>query len=506
MLMDLLDAAARMHPQRTALVCDGERLSFETLNARMLQYASGLIGCGVREGDRVVLLMDNSVAMVAWLFAVLRAGAICVPLNPQVKADKLGVILGSCRPTALLGHASLATTWRGALAGSSVECQVLVIGECALLDPGERSWEALPTGRDAPAHAARDPQQPAFISHTSGTTGIPKGVVLSHHSLATITATITGYLGITESDVIFSALPLSFNYGLTQLLVACAAGATLVLERSFTFPVRILQTMAREGATVFPAVPTMYAMLAPLNDFRSAALPSLRLMTSASAPLDPGLGASIRARFPDAPLCEMYGQTECTRISYMPPAQYSQRPGSVGQGLPGQCWWLRDEAGRRLPHGSSGELVVQGDHVMLGYWQDPDATRQKIALDPTTGERVLFTGDLFRSDEVGWLYFVERMDDIIMTRGEKVSPREVERVLQRLPGVAECMVVGVDDPLLGQAVRAYVACMPDVVLEERQVIRHCLSQLESYMAPKSVGFVDALPRTYNGKVRRQPLP
>jgi len=512
LLHQVLDATAARLPEKTALVSGKSRLAFADLVRRSTELSMQLQRAGIRGGDRVVLFMDNGIELVIALYAVLRLGAICVPLNPQTKADKFAAIVVKTRASGLVGQASLAAVWREALSDCDGGCRIFVAGMPTLLETGEEYWDhEAETARGAEAGEVAtsfsgDCNHPALISHTSGTTGVPKGVTLSHRNLVSIVATIGDYLGIQEHDVILGALPLSFNYGLTQLLMACATGATLVLERSFAFPVAILQTMAREQVTVLPAVPTMFAMLAPLKDFSAGNLPRLRLMTSASAELMPEQVEILEHRFPAADLFVMYGQTECTRISFMPPDQRALRRGSIGCGLPGQACWLRDESGERLGPGSTGELVVQGDHVMLGYWEDPEATARKIHRDPGDGMATMYTGDLFRSDEHGWLYFLERMDDIIKTRGEKVSPREVEQAILRIPQVSECLVVGVADPLLGQAVKAYVALNCATDLTEREVIRHCLAMLESYMAPKTVAFVDALPHTYNGKVRRHDLP
>jgi acyl-CoA synthetase (AMP-forming)/AMP-acid ligase II len=198
----------------------------------------------------------------------------------------------------------------------------------------------------------------------------------------------------------------------------------------------------------------------------------------------------------------MYGLTECKRVSYLPPQQLDVRPSSVGRGMPGVEVWLVDDAGRRLPPGSTGELVVRGPNVMQGYWRKPEETAERLRRDPVTGDTVLHSGDIFRTDAEGWLYFVARRDDIIKSRGEKVSPREVEDVLHRLPGVREAAVVGVADPLLGEAVKAYVVLAPGTSYTARDVIRHCLGFLESFMVPKHVEFVAVLPRTDTGKVTR----
>jgi acyl-CoA synthetase (AMP-forming)/AMP-acid ligase II len=215
--------------------------------------------------------------------------------------------------------------------------------------------------------------------------------------------------------------------------------------------------------------------------------------------------AQLRRAFPQARLFLMYGLTECKRASFLPPEQLDARPGSVGRGMPHQEHWLIDETGRRLPHGATGELVVCGEHLMRGYWDKPLETAERLRADPLTGRTVLHTGDIFRSDGEGYLYFVARRDDIIKSRGEKVSPKEVEEVLYRLDGVQDAAVVGVPDASLGQAVKAYVTLRPGARLSEREVIRHCLASLESFMAPRQVEFVDVLPRTDSGKIRRASL-
>ena len=313
------------------------------------------------------------------------------------------------------------------------------------------------------------------------------------------------YLGLHEHDVILSALPLAFSYGLYQVLIGLAVGATVVLERNFSFPAKVLETMAAEQATVFPGVPTMFAQWMGMSGLQRHALGALRLITSAAAPLPLAQIRWLRATFPQARLYSMYGQTECKRISYLPPEQLDLRPDSVGRGMPNQSCWLVDEQGRRLPNGSTGELVVQGPHVMQGYWHQPEETAQRLKPCPETGETVLHTGDLFRTDAEGWLYFVARRDDIIKSRGEKVSPREVEDVLHAINGVCEAAVIGVPDALLGEAVKAYVTLHAGAHLSERDVIRQCLARLESYMVPKTVEIVDALPKTDNGKITKAGL-
>jgi acyl-CoA synthetase (AMP-forming)/AMP-acid ligase II len=313
---------------------------------------------------------------------------------------------------------------------------------------------------------------------------------------------VSTYLELNDRDIVLCALPLAFDYGLYQVLMSWRVGCTVVLERGFTFPVPVLETMVRERVTVFPGVPTMFAMLLNLKSLARFDLSALRMITNTAAALSEEHIRQLRGLFPQATLFSMYGLTECKRVTYLPPQQLDIRPTSVGRGMPNEEVWLVDDEGRRLPNGSTGELVIRGSNVMLGYWEKPEETAKRLKPGPLPGERVLYSGDLFRTDDEGWLYFVARRDDIIKSRGEKVSPREVENAIHSLAGVYECAVVGVPDPVLGQAIKAFVTLKPGAQLTERDVIRHCLERLESFMAPKHVEFVESLPKTDTGKIRK----
>jgi acyl-CoA synthetase (AMP-forming)/AMP-acid ligase II len=313
---------------------------------------------------------------------------------------------------------------------------------------------------------------------------------------------VQAYLGLREDDVIGLALSPAFSYGLYHVLMGLGLGATLVIERAASFPTRVVERLAAERVTVFPGVPTLYAAILGLEHLRSLDLSALRIVTNAAAALPEPHLRQLRQAWPQARLYSMYGMTECKRISYLPPEELDRRPGSVGRGLPNQEHWLVDEAGRRLPDGATGELVVRGSHVMRGYWDKPAETAERLRPGPLPGETVRYTGDLFRTDAQGWLHFVARRDDIIKTRGEKVAPKEVEAVLHAHPGIAEAVVIGVPDPVLGHAIGALVI-RSDPALTEKDVIRHCSAHLEDFMVPKIVEFRTELPKTDTGKVSRR---
>ena len=329
--------------------------------------------------------------------------------------------------------------------------------------------------------------------------------MLTHINMLSAARSIAAYLELGADDVILCALPLAFDYGLYQVLMGFMVGATVVLERSFAFPVKVLEAMVRERVTVFPGVPTMFSLLMNLTTLAQYGTRSLRTITNTAAALSEEHIRRLRSLFPAAKLYSMYGLTECKRVTYLPPEQLDQRPTSVGRGMPNQEVWLVDASGLRLPNGSIGELVIRGSNVMRGYWEKPEATAERLKRGPLAGEVVLYSGDVFRTDVEGYLYFVARKDDIIKSRGEKVSPREVENVLYSMPGVLEAAVIGVDDPVLGQAVKAFVVMQAGRRTTERDVIKFCLSRLESFMAPKQVQFVAELPKTDTGKIKKTGL-
>jgi len=491
-------------PDKIALRCDDRGYTYAQLDRDSASLAAALRSSGVAQGDRVAQLIDNEYEAVVGMLGALRAGAVFMPINPSTKSGKLAYLLDDSGASALLTHSALLRVVTEALPQLPVEWpRVFVAGA----DSHEHASLNAVLAQDGAAPAvSRDTGDLAELIYTSGSTGQAKGVMLSHANMLAAVNSIGTYLEIEERDVILCGLPLAFDYGLYQLLLAFRVGATVVLERTLAFPARVLDVARREGVTVLPGVPTFFAMLLNLRGVDPPPeLPGLRTLTNTAAALPLAHIEALRRWFPRARLFSMYGLTECKRVTFLPPEQLDTRPASVGRGMPGVEVWLVDDAGVRLPAGSTGELVIRGPNVMQGYWRKPAETQERLRPDPATGELVLYSGDIFRTDAEGFLYFLARRDDIIKSRGEKVSPREVEDVLHRMPGVREAAVVGVSDTLLGEAIKAFVVLAPNNAVTARDVIRHCLGSLESFMVPKYVEFVDALPQTDTGKVRREGL-
>ncbi len=508
LVQDFLQNSAGRFPNKTALVCDGRRLTYAEIEAQANRLAHALTAHGVQRGDRVAIYLPNSVETVIGIFAILKAAGTFVVVNPTTKRDKLAFILNNCQATALLAadrNASLAAEAHAVV--PSLKFTALSGKRAAAAAAQKDIFYAFDDL--LAAHPATRPPCPtvdqdlACLIYTSGSTGDPKGVMSGHNNVVFASGAIVQYLENTPDDIVINVLPLSFDYGLYQLLMVFRFGGTLVLEKSFAYPAAILKTMEAERVTGFPGVPTVFAILLQM-DLSPYDLSSLRYLTNTAAALPPSHIAEIRDKFPWTTLYSMYGLTECKRTLYLPPDQLDVRPGSVGIAIPGTEVWIEDENGKRVGPGVVGELVIRGSHVMRGYWENPEATAKCYRPGPTPGEQILYSGDLFRMDEDGYLYFVARKDDIIKSRGEKVSPKEIENVLYGIAGVVEAAVVGVPDPILGQAIKAFVV-VDGAALTEKDILRHCRAHLEDLMVPQHVEFRDNLPKTSTGKIKKTDL-
>ncbi len=507
---------AQAEPNHASLIVDGVAVDADALLRRVLGTATQLHAAGVRPGDRVGLWLDNGLSMLAALMAVQYLGAVGMALSPTLRAPKLATILSNTDASALVTDAALSRSPLGRLLRASMtdaRCRWLDVDESTGTDGDARSDSA--AAPPAPYAGGQDDTL-AMIAHTSGSSGEPKGVMLSRRNVGWACATIADYLELGPGTRIGCALPLSFNYGQTHLWMSLARGSTLVLDRGFQFPSALIERWASTGVDLLPLVPTQLAMLLTQPRFHPTTLPALRTVTTAAAALPADLQAALRARFPGVRVLPMYGQTECTRISFLPADAPDGDQNGIGCGLPGQRHWLEDETGCVVDGAGQGELIVSGPHVMLGYWRGasggdgsgstPRQPDPMPRLDPETGERCLRTGDWFERSATGNLRFLSRRDEIIKCGGEKVSPQEVEDALRRQPGVAACAVRGVPHPLLGEAVHAWVVAAEGAVLDPIILMRNAARQLESAAWPRGITLVDALPMSDRGKVLKRLLP
>jgi len=504
LLHDTLLAAADADPGKEALVVDGQVLSYEALLDRSRRFARALQELGLERGDRVVVFTDNSQPAVVAIFGTLLAGGVFVVVNPQTKRDKLAYILADSEAAFVVTEGSIARVAAAACKDApSVRAVVKAGGSDG---QGMLSFEEIVEGADpAPRDLGVIPVDLAALIYTSGSTGNPKGVMMTHANMVFAAGSVSEYLRLGPEHRILDVLPLAFDYGLYQLLMSVRRRATLVLERSFAYPAQVLRRAEEEAVSVFPGVPTIFATLVSMHERAPLALPSVERVTNTAAALPPSFHEPLHEIFPNALVFRMYGLTECKRVSYLEPELLHEKPTSVGKAIPGTATLVLDESRRPVAPGETGVLYVRGPHVMAGYWRQPELTADMLVDGPVPGERMLCTHDHFTIDEDGFLYFVGRSDDIIKSRGEKVSPAEVEDALYAIKGVREAAVIGVPDELLGEAIRAYVALEEDAELTERDVIAGCRERLESFMVPSSVVFLDELPKTASGKIRKKDL-
>ncbi len=485
----LADAAGRW-PERTAIIETGTggKLTWRELDEAAHAQARQLVSAGVGPGDPVVLRLPTSADFAVALFAVLRAGGIAVPLSPQAPAPEL---------ERLLAHSG---------------AKLVVQRDDAELPEGVAGLPPRGSVAGEPVDLGRTGEDIAVISYTSGTTGPPRGVLLSHRALLANLTQLSEVDGVLEqNDRVLVSIPLFHVYGLGPgLLMSTAVGATLVLSERFE-PQRTLDDIAEYGVTVITGVPAMYGGFAALGqDELRRGLATVRRMTSGAAPLHPKVLASIREAT-GLDVYEGYGLTECAPVVTSTLVTGYPKPGSVGRPLPGIELRLVEPDGSagELPldpedpddvfesGGSTGLVSVRGANLFSGYWPDgahgPDA------------EGWFRTGDVGYLDSDGDLHLVDRANDLIIVNGFNVFPHEVEEVISQLPGVAEAAVVGVVDDRSGEAVKAVVVPVEGAALSEQQVVDQCAAQLAGYKVPHTVEFAESLPHSATGKLRRLKL-
>ena len=512
-LADSLLISGSHYPDKIAVVVEGQPYRYGELLDQAQRLASALLARGLQRGDRIAIYMDNTWPCIISIYAVALAGGAFLVINPQTKADKLAYILNDSEAGILLTDAHLKPVINEAVSACQSLRHVICSGKentvqqdlAAVSVPVEYfdTVIASATPLATPAHIT--PVDLAALIYTSGSTGNPKGVMHTHQSMTFALGSLIEYLRLKHEHVMLNVLPFAFDYGLYQLLMAVELGATLVLERSFTYPAVVFKRMQEYQVNVFPGVPTIFSMLLAAHARAPLAFPAIERVTNTAAALPADYVPRLKQIFPNALIYKMYGLTECKRVSYLEPEWIDTHADSVGKAIPGTEVFLLNEQGQPAAPGERGILHVRGPHLMLGYWKQPELSAHMLKPGQLPHERVLCTHDWFRMDEDGFLYFVGRSDDIIKTRGEKVSPIEVENVLHGIEGVIEAAVIGWPDELLGEKICAFVALAEDTGLSDKQIRKLCLNQLENFMAPQEIIILPSLPKTATGKISKKLL-
>lgn len=511
-----LRRSARRSPDKEALICGQQRWTYRDLDRRTDHLAAALLDINVHRDDRIVILLDNSPETVVSLYGILKTGCVFIILAGTVKGAKLRYILENSEAEVLITHTDKAGVVTDALDQMQRNIKTIWIGPKNRIPEkftqSSLNWDEIFSNFDGKVKGDQINRLPrcidvdlAALIYTSGTTCEPKGVMSTHYNMISAARSIIEYIGNKQNDIILNTLPLSYGYGLYQIIMAFMFGGTVVLEQSFIYTHNILTRIAEEKVTGFPVVPTMVAMLLKMHNLSEYDISSLRYITSAGAALPVEHINSLQKLMPNIRIFSMYGLTECIRVSYLSPDELERRPTSVGKAMPNCEVFIVDQEGNEVSTGQTGELVIRGSNVMQGYWKDLDLTSKTYRDRRYPAERVLFSGDYFRKDDSGFLYFLGRKDEMIKSRGERISAREVESIICALDGVAEASVIGVPDDILGQAVKAYIVAVPSYELTEKEVMKYCAANMETFMVPKYVEFVTELPVTANGKIDKKQL-
>ena len=481
----LLSHAGRIFPQRAAILDDGAATSFADLAALASAYTSGLLRAGLKPGDRVGILLPRGAEAAAAFFGVTGAGGIAVLINELYMARQIDHVLAHSGAEVLI-----------------TELDLVLSLTRDLEFPGIRLTPADLREHQPGTPVARLPNDAAQLVYTSGSTGQPKGVLVSHGNLWAGARIVADYLGIRSDDRIASVLPFGFVYGFNQLTCCLVTGATLVIERG-GLAQDLSVSLEKHCISVLAAVPPLWLQLLQAPAFTEAPLPSLRTITCAGGRLPPEAVLALRKVQPQAKLFLMYGLSEVFRSTFLPPDEVEAFPGSMGRAIPhAQVFVVREDLTVCEP-GEVGELVHRGPTVALGYWNDPQSTEKVFRAGPLpglgvpAGERVVFSGDFVREDDSGRLFYVGRRDHVIKTLGYRISPDEVADVIHASGQVIDVVVLGEPDAVRGQRVVAVVALQSGGSIPA--IKRHCGRELPRYMQPARFVVLDALPRGPAGK-------
>lgn len=515
LVSDFLSDSAALYPDKEFLVWRDRRITYGFMLQKVDALAAGLMGEGLAAGDRVGFCMGNSPEYVLAYFAVLKAGAVVVPVSDQTNARGLAKILNHCQASLLFIDQNVLPSILEALSETISLRRVIVVkkGSFTEKDAEERIdkyseghprfielGQVLKGSKDDRISDPTQEQDLAMILYTSGTTGSPKGVMLTHRNLVANADAIVESLRLTSKDKTMAVLPFFYSYGNSLLTTHAKVGGCLLIERNFIYSNAVLERMVREDATGFAGVPSTFAILLNRSGIRKYAFPKLRYVTQAGGAMPAKHAQELAQILPGTEIFIMYGQTEASaRLTCLDSADLTRKPGSIGLPIPGVKITVRREDSAPCAPGEVGEIVAEGDNVMKGYWGDPEETAKVLRDDG------LHTGDMAWMDEDGYLYIAGRKSEMIKSGGHRICPKEIEETILEIPAVHETAVVGVEDEILGESITAYVVLKERCVIESQEVQRHCKERLSIYQVPRKVLFLEVLPKTATGKVKKYAL-
>jgi acyl-CoA ligase (AMP-forming) (exosortase A-associated) len=513
LVQELVFDSAQQFPDKEALVYRQSRVNYAELAKDIDSVAKAMLALGLDRGERVAVYLEKRLEAVTALFGATAAGGVFVPVNPLLKAEQVTYILRDCNVRILVTSADRFKLLLPVLPKCHDLHTVVVIGSAGALSniPGSLnivSWnEMVIESPGTGGHRSIDDDMAAIL-YTSGSTGKPKGVVLSHRNLIAGATSVAQYLRNGPEDRILSVLPLSFDYGLSQLTTAFHVGATGVLM-NYLLPRDIIAAVEAENITGLAAVPPLWIQLAQMNWPDNI---SLRYITNSGGAMPRATLDLLRDNLPNTAIYLMYGLTEAFRSTFLPPEEVVARPDSIGKAIPNAEVLVVREDGSLCAPGEPGELIHRGALVSMGYWNDPEKTAERFRPAPARQsglpiqELAVWSGDTVRMDEEGFLYFIGRRDEMIKTSGYRVSPTEIEEVIYATELVGEAAAIGVAHPVLGQAIVLIATARAGRNLNHEELLSACKVHLPAFMLPSRVELREgSLPRNPNGKIDRKLL-
>jgi long-chain acyl-CoA synthetase len=468
-----------------------EQVTFNQLYEKAVKLAQYL-NREVGENENIILMSQNSVFFLIAYLGIMKSGNVCVPLNPLIEQENLDYIsqTTACKYFFVPQKTSEKYSFTNAMLFDETKLDSILNST---------------TITNESTIGEFDENRLAQILFTSGSTGLPKGVMLSHKNLISNTDSIVEYLKLTSDDIIEVVLPFYYCYGLSLLHTHLRAGGSVVLNNNFVFLGSVLDDIDKYKCTGFAGVPSHYQiLLRKSKSFKKSEFPSLRYFTQAGGKLHNVFIQELIEAFPQKKFFVMYGQTEATaRLSYLPPEMLSNKLGSIGKGIPNVILDVFNKDDQQVEVGEVGEIVAKGDNVMLGYLNDPESNKRTIR------NGWLHTGDMAKKDEDGYIYLVAREKEIIKVGGKRISPKEIEEVIVSIPEVVDCTIEGVYDEILSEAIKATIVLTDntDEVNAKEKILATCRNKLVIYKIPSIIEFEKKLDVNLAGKkVAKVPLP
>jgi len=507
LLHHLIQESAQRTPDAPALLCKNQVLDYKGLWDRVAGSAAGLQDLGLKSNQRVAVYLPKQFEAVEFMFAALAANGVFVPVNPVLKPEQVQHILNDCEVAVLVTSRARLESLTGVLPHCPALRHLVLVDDTPQeleSDLSIHTADALRSAGQQPFSKRIDADMAAIL-YTSGSTGGPKGVVLSHANMLAGAHSVSSYLQNRPDDRLLGVLPLSFDYGLSQLTTAFLVGASVVLM-DYLLPRDVIRAIVRHQVTGLAAVPSLWNQLATL-EWPEEAVQSLRYLTNSGGSMPSSTTRALRTSLPNTDIYLMYGLTEAFRSTFLEPEQLDVRADSIGKAIPNAHVMVVRPDGSECDDGEVGELVHRGALVSLGYWNNKEKTAHHFRPAPgqpaglVNPEIAVWSGDKVKRDAEGYLYFVGREDEMIKTSGYRVSPTEIEEVVLQLPGVAQAVILGVPHPSLGQG----IVLVAEADCTEQEILDHCRRELPLYMLPGHLELQEFLPRTANGKIDRVSL-